>query len=138
MFSGLEARVPFADKNLVSYVFNVPWEMKAKDGLVKNLLRQCAKDYLPDTITFRKKSPYPKTYHPYYEQLLRQRLSALLTTGESPLLALIDKEKTMQFLNQEGDYGKPWYGQLMAGPQMIAYLLQIHYFFQEYKVNLIL
>ncbi|MFR1255337.1 MAG: hypothetical protein ACLSCU_03745 [Eubacterium sp.] len=30
------------------------------------------------------------------------------------------------------------YGQLMAGPQMIAYLLQIHYFFQEYKVNLIL
>ena len=136
MFSGLEARVPFADKNLVSYVFNVPWEMKAKDGLVKNLLRQCAKDYLPDTITFRKKSPYPKTYHPYYEQLLRQRLSALLTTGESPLLALIDKEKTMQFLNQEGDYGKPWYGQLMAGPQMIAYLLQIHYWLSEYKIDL--
>ena len=136
MFSGLEARVPFADKNLVSYVFNVPWEMKAKDGLVKNLLRQCAKDYLPDTITFRKKSPYPKTYHPYYEQLLRQRLSALLTTGESPLLALIDKEKTLQFLNQEGDYGKPWYGQLMAGPQMIAYLLQIHYWLSEYKIDL--
>ena len=136
MFSGLEARVPFADKNLVSYVFNVPWEMKAKDGLVKNLLRQCAKDYLPDTITFRRKSPYPKTYHPYYEQLLRQRLSALLTTGESPLLALIDKEKTMQFLNQEGDYGKPWYGQLMAGPQMIAYLLQIHYWLSEYKIDL--
>ena len=136
MFSGLEARVPFADKNLVSYVFNVPWEMKAKDGLVKNLLRQCAKDYLPDTITFRKKSPYPKTYHPYYEQLLRQRLSTLLTTGESPLLALIDKEKTMQFLNQEGDYGKPWYGQLMAGPQMIAYLLQIHYWLSEYKIDL--
>ena len=136
MFSGLEARVPFADKNLVSYVFNVPWEMKAKDGLVKNLLRQCAKNYLPDTITFRKKSPYPKTYHPYYEQLLRQRLSVLLTTGESPLLALIDKEKTMQFLNQEGDYGKPWYGQLMAGPQMIAYLLQIHYWLSENKIDL--
>lgn len=136
MFSGLEARVPFADKDLVSYVFNVPWEMKAKDGLVKNLLRQCAKDYLPDTITFRKKSPYPKTYHPYYEQLLRQRLTALLTTGESPLLTLIDKDKTLQFLNQEGDYGKPWYGQLMAGPQMIAYLLQIHYWLSEYKIDI--
>lgn len=136
MFSGLEARVPFADKGLVSYVFNVPWEMKARDGLVKNLLRQCAKDYLPDTITFRKKSPYPKTYHPYYEQLLRQRLTSLLATGESPLLALIDKEKTMQFLSQEGDYGKPWYGQLMAGPQMIAYLLQIHYWLSEYKIDI--
>ena len=80
--------------------------------------------------------PQEKTYHPYYEQLLRQRLSALLTTGESPLLALIDKEKTMQFLNQEGDYGKPWYGQLMAGPQMIAYLLQIHYWLSEYKTDI--
>ena len=32
MFSGLEARVPFADRTLVDYVFNIPWEMKAKDG----------------------------------------------------------------------------------------------------------
>ena len=29
MNTGLEARVPFADKKLVSYVFNIPWEMKA-------------------------------------------------------------------------------------------------------------
>ena len=27
MYCGLEARVPFADKTLVSYVFNIPWEM---------------------------------------------------------------------------------------------------------------
>jgi asparagine synthase (glutamine-hydrolysing) len=40
MNTGLEARVPFADKQLVSYVFNIPWEMKAKGGLVKNILRR--------------------------------------------------------------------------------------------------
>ncbi len=45
MFSGLEARVPFADRTLVDYVFNIPWEMKAKDGLVKNILRQASKDF---------------------------------------------------------------------------------------------
>ena len=43
MFSGLEARVPFADRKLVDYVFNIPWEMKAKVGLVKNILRQASK-----------------------------------------------------------------------------------------------
>lgn len=55
MNTGLEARVPFADKKLVSYVFNIPWEMKAKGGLVKNILRQSAVGLLPDEILFRKK-----------------------------------------------------------------------------------
>lgn len=60
MNTGLEARVPFADKQLVSYVFNIPWEMKAKGGLVKNILRQSAVGLLPDEILFRKKVRIPK------------------------------------------------------------------------------
>lgn len=47
MHSSLEARVPFADRALVEYIFNVPWEMKAKDGTVKTcsdrLLRDCCR-----------------------------------------------------------------------------------------------
>lgn len=35
MHSGLEARVPFADKQLVQYVFNIPWDMKARNDMVK-------------------------------------------------------------------------------------------------------
>lgn len=135
MYSGLEARVPFADRELVSYVFNIPWEMKARGGLVKNLLRQAGRDYLPEEIAFRRKSPYPKTYHPYYEQLLNQRLQQIIEAGTSPLLTLIDGAYTLDFLAHAHDYGKPWYGQLMAGPQMIAYLLQIHYWLTEYHIT---
>ncbi len=138
MHSGLEARVPFADRALVEYVFNVPWEMKAKDGLVKNLLRQTALDYLPSKIALRQKSPYPKTYHPFYEQLLSNRLKAILADGTSPLLELVDPTVLTQFLEHPKDYGKPWYGQLMAGPQMIAYLLQIHDWLVHYKVQICL
>ena len=42
MHSGLEARVPFADRKLLQYVFNIPWDMKCRNGLVKNILRQAA------------------------------------------------------------------------------------------------
>ena len=38
MYSGLEARVPFADRRIVEYIFNVPFDMKTKDGVVKGLL----------------------------------------------------------------------------------------------------
>ena len=54
---GLEARVPFADRTLVDYVFNIPWEMKAKDGVVKNILRQSARGLLPDESLCPQKKP---------------------------------------------------------------------------------
>lgn len=138
MHSGLEARVPFADRELVSYVFNIPWEMKAKDGIVKNVLRQAARTLLPDEILFRKKSPYPKTYNPNYEQLLCERLKNVLSRPDCPLLPLIDQHAVTQFLERPKDYGAPWYGQLMAGPQMTAYLLQTEYFLRKYHVELII
>ena len=126
MYCGLEARVPFADHRIVEYLFNVPWDMKSKDGEVKGLLRFACKGICPDEILFRKKSPYPKTYDPFYEQLLAKRFSVVLEDSASPILEYIDKEKANTFLKSPSDYGKPWYGQLMCGPQMIAYLLQVN------------
>ncbi len=67
MYSGLEARVPFADHRIMEYVFNVPWEMKYRNGVEKTLLRDACADLLPPELLHRKKSPYPKTYHPEYE-----------------------------------------------------------------------
>lgn len=136
MHVGLEARVPLADHRIVEYVWNVPWAMKCKDGVVKGLLRKAAKDYLPDEVLFRKKSPYPKTYDPAYETLLRRQLLEVLSDGSSPLRELIDLEKTKAFLQHPSDYGRPFYGQLMAGPQLLAYLLQINYWLTKYQVQI--
>lgn len=133
MYNGLEARVPFADYRLVEYVFNVPWSMKAKDGVVKNLLRQSAKPHLPDNILFRKKSPYPKTYNPEYEKLLADRLKDIIHDASSPLHFCVDKDKLLRFVGNPKDYGKPWYGQLMAGPQMMAYLIQVNHWLKTYN-----
>lgn len=136
MHVGLEARVPLADHRIVEYVWNVPWSMKCKDGVVKGLLREAAKDYLPDEVLYRKKSPYPKTYDPAYETLLRRELMEVLSDSSSPLTELIDKEKTAAFLQRPSDYGRPFYGQLMAGPQLLAYLLQINYWLKKYQIQI--
>jgi asparagine synthase (glutamine-hydrolysing) len=137
MYSGLEARVPLADHRIVEYVFNVPWEMKTPDGITKGLLRHAGEGLLPHDVLWRKKSPYPKTYDPHYEQLLGTRLKEVLSNPNAPIRTLLDTRKVQTFLSSPSDYGKPWYGQLMAGPQMLAFMLQVNYWLEHYHIQIL-
>lgn len=136
MYNGLEARVPFADHRIVEYVFNVPWSMKFMGDTEKGLLRNAARGLLPDSILFRKKSPYPKTYHPIYEQLLKDEFLRILNSTSEPVLEFLDKERCYDFLNTPMSYGKPWFGQLMAGPQLLAYYIQMNQWLKAYSIPL--
>ena len=136
MAAGMEARVPFADYRIVEYIYNVPWAMKCPDGMVKGLLRKAGERYLPKEVLYRKKSPYPKTYHPEYERILRERFREMLEDGSEPIHLLVDKKKALQFMKMPSDYAKPWYGQLMAGPQLFAYLLMVNYWLKEYRIQI--
>lgn len=134
MYCGLEARVPFADKRIISYLYNVPWEMKAHNGVIKGLLREAGRDYLPDEVYKRRKSPYPKTYDPVYEKLVKKRIWEIMDDGNSPIQMFLDREKLRQFCENPTDYGRPFYGQLMAGPQLLAYFIQMDYWFRKYEI----
>ncbi len=97
---------------------------------------EAGKAFLPDSVLYRKKSPYPKTYDPAYEALLADRLREMVYQTNSPLAGILDKKKLEHFLSSPSDYGKPWYGQLMAGPQMLAYFLQVGYWIETYSIAL--
>ncbi len=136
MHSGLTVRVPYADFRIAEYLFNIPWEMKAKDNVTKSLLRKACEGIIPDELLYRKKSPYPKTYNPAYENLLKERLKDIIENNNSPILPLINKAEIEKLINSPSDPGKPWYGQLMAKPQLLAYLLQMNYWLDKYKINI--
>ena len=110
--------------------------MKYQNGVEKALLRDACRDLLPPELLHRKKSPYPKTYHPRYEALLTTEMHRVMEDPASPVLAFIDRKKLSAFLDAPKEYGKPWFGQLMAGPQLIAYFLQINYWMQKYGLSL--
>ena len=137
MASGLEVRVPFCDHRLVEYVWNIPWEMKNKDNVSKNILREAAKGILPDDVRLRKKSPYPKTHNPHYEEAVKNMLRKVIEDENAPVLALCDKDKLSALINGSSDYGKPFFGQLMAGPQFIGYILQLNYLFKDYNIKIV-
>lgn len=134
MYNSLEARVPFADHRIIEYLWNVPWDMKYKNNVEKSLLREATKDLLPKELLNRKKSPYPKTYNPNYEKLLINELTSIINNNNSPINNLIDKNKILEFIKMPSDYGKPWFGQLMSSPQLMAYFIQINYWLDKYKL----
>lgn len=134
MASGLEVRVPFADHRLAEYVFNVPWQFKCPDGVNKGLLRDASRGFLPDDVLFRKKSPYPKTHNPGYELILKNKLKYILSDSLQPIHKILSEDVVKGLLTESFDYGSPWFGQLMAGPQMLAYLIQINYWLLHYNI----
>jgi len=137
MATGLEVRVPFCDHRLVQYVWNIPWEMKMFDGREKGILRRALKGILPDDILTRRKSPYPKTHNPSYEAIVRKWILEILNDKNSPLLPLIDVKEVLKLTSMDSDYGKPWFGQLMATPQMFAYHIQVDMWLREYGVRIV-
>jgi len=134
--AGLLTRTPLADIRLLQYVYNIPWALKCENGKTKSLLINAGQDLLPLEILYRKKSPYPKTYDQGYEKLLAKRLLERVTDLASPLRPIIDVTKVKAYIAGGFNYGMPWYGQLMAGPQMLAYLLQIDYWMRKYRLTI--
>ncbi len=135
MYSSLEVRVPFCDHRIVEYLFNVPWKMKDHNNYEKGLLRWAMKDYLPDKILWRKKSPYPKTHNPAYRNAVSALLCDIVEDDSSPLLQFIKKEELKKLLKT--DKAQPWYGQLMTTPQTIAYFVQLNYWLEKFNVRFI-
>ncbi len=138
MGASLEVRVPFADHRLVEYAWNIPWEMKNLDGMEKGLLRKAMQHLLPEEVLYRKKNPYPKTYHPVYTAGVQKWLRDIMEDRNSILHELFERQKLIELIESGGSSFKvPWYGQLMAGPQLLAYLGQIHTWFELYNIQLI-
>ncbi|MFB7160027.1 asparagine synthase (glutamine-hydrolyzing) [Lysinibacillus sp. NPDC056232] len=138
MGASLEVRVPFADHRLVEYAWNIPWEMKNLGGIEKGLLRKAMEHLLPEEVLYRKKNPYPKTYHPVYTAGVQKWLREIMEDKNSILHELFERQKLIGLIESGGSSFKvPWYGQLMAGPQLLAYLGQIHTWFKLYNIQLI-
>lgn len=60
----------------------------------------------------------------------------VLEDANAPIRTLIDGEKVKKFMEQPSDYARPFYGQLMAGPQLLAYFLQVNYWLGHYRVRM--
>ncbi len=134
MYSGLEVRVPFCDYRIAEYLYNVPWEYKDYMGREKGLLREAMKEWLPEKVLWRKKSPYPKTHNPAFLEGVTAKLRKILDEGGEKLTLLVKREELKKLLRHEEQV--QWYGQLMNLPQTIAFFIQLNYWLNRFDIKL--
>lgn len=137
MRGSIEARVPFADTHLIEYLWNLPWEYKYHNNQEKAILRDAYRNILPEEIVDRKKNPYPKTHNPKYTKIVTKLLKKRLKNKKSILYKIFDKEELKKLIETKGEsFKEPWFGQLMTGPQLLAFLYQLDIWASMYKIIL--
>lgn len=136
MYSGLEVRVPFCDYRLVEYAYNMPWNLKAWGGREKGIVRKAFEDILPNEICWRKKSPYPKTHNPIYFNECAKRVRNILQK-KNILTEMLSKTAIENIIENPDKISSPWYGQLMKAPQILAYIIELDYWFEKYNIDIV-
>lgn len=135
MESSLEVRVPFCDYRIVEYAYNMPWSIKSYNNREKGILRKAFEDELPDIITWRKKSPYPKTFNPVYYNRVKEMVEHVLSDKTCPLYEMLNLKGVQAIIDNPDSLSEPWYGQLMKGVQVLAYIVQIYVWIKKYNVE---
>lgn len=92
------------------------------------------KGILPNSIVYRKKSPYPKTHNPIYMDLVAKKVKEILQNKDLPINNLISKEGVLEIIENPESIKSPWYGQLMGPAQVLAYILQMNCWLKEYNI----
>ena len=112
-------------------VYATPCMVALMEGAACNALE----GILPDEVLYRKKSPYPKTYDPRYQQLVSAMLDKIINDKNAPLFQIVNRDALLQFISTDSPW--PWYGQLMKTPQTIAYMLQVNLWLDRYNVTIL-
>lgn len=114
MAFSIEQRVPFLDRDIVSYVFALPSKMKVRNGVSKWILREALKGILPDRIRSRLSklgftAPEEKWIRSKEFQQYVQNKRIMDILKNSPIDVPAFHNKISQFLKGEIPYNKTFW-----------------------------
>ena len=61
-------------------------------------------------------------------------LTDIMQDKNAPINNLLNREYILDILATDGTaFTRPWFGQLMTGPQLMAYLVQVNMWLEKYQ-----
>lgn len=82
MANSMEGRVPILDYRLVEVAFSIPWQLRAKNGVEKYILRKAFSDILPQDIFARKKRAFEIPIKKWLREELKPLVNETLSKKE--------------------------------------------------------
>ena len=61
----------------------------------------------------------------------------MIKDKSSVLRGFLDESGVMEIINHPEEISSPWYGQLMRAPQILAYIVEMDYWFKKYNVEIV-
>lgn len=98
MSASLELRPPFLDHHLVELAFTLPSNVKVRDGVTKWVVREVAKQYLPEEIFSRPKHGFKVPLDSWFRGDLREWARDLLTGSDSFVGRMMDRRAVNRLL----------------------------------------
>lgn len=106
--NGLEARLPFIDKNVFDVASEIPVNLKIANYTTKYILREAAKDIVPEHVLHRRKLGFPVPIRHWLKRELNSWAQRLIHEGEVD--EYINKEYVNELLeahcSNKGDYSR--------------------------------
>ncbi len=102
MSASVEARVPFADIDLLALAARVPPSLGLRSGQEKWALRAAARDLVPEAIRQRRKSALPKDQRPEVELIFRSQARRALAVAHPLLASYLDVPAVERLVDAPG------------------------------------
>jgi asparagine synthase (glutamine-hydrolysing) len=91
MAVSLEARTPFLDYRLVEIAFNIPGDLKLKNGVTKYILKKVSEPIIGDRLSYRRKQMFTVPVGEWFKNTMKGEITELLTS---------EKAKSRQLFNE--------------------------------------
>ena len=109
MATSLEARAPFLDHELIELTAKIPLNLKLNGNITKHILKEIARNYLPDTITDRRKHGFGAPIGTWLRKDIHQVREVLLS--QEARNRQLFHMSGIEHLLQEHESGKRDHGQ---------------------------
>jgi asparagine synthase (glutamine-hydrolysing) len=105
---GLEARCPYTEPAYAHFVYNIPAQLKAKEGLVKYFFKKGIEELLPDDIIYRPKQGFRTPVVELFQGVLGDWAEPILMETGLTSEGMLKKEHLAAILQRHrkgrGDY----------------------------------
>ena len=113
MAHGLESRVPLLDHRLVELAATIPSNIKFKDGNMKHVFREVARDLVPRDVAERKdKMGFPVPLTDWMAGPAKDFVGDIFSSSAAQGRELFDNAKVLDAISGESKYGRQTWGML--------------------------